>query len=222
MDETPISPYALHPHEYEIPVMGTAMRPTAGVLALPARVFPPLFVPTAAALSVANRDALREWGWTPLDHHDVPWPSSLALLPGGRLQALSFAGTGASLISLAAALPRGARSGLLATCGAGLVAAALPLDRPDGDPSELASWIRSWHGVVHAGGFVVSGAAGILAVGASGQRQDVAVAGLLAAAAGGGRTPGWYLFVTGFFTWVSLLARRVTFAASAPENGLRS
>src|SRR5688572_16786315 len=176
------------------------------VLALPARVFPPLFVPTAAALSVANRDALREWGWTPLDHHDVPWPSSLALLPGGRLQALSFAGSGASLISLAAALPRGARSRLLATCGAGLMAAALPLDRPDGDPSTLASWIRSWPAAVHAGGFVVAGSAGILAIGVSRQSADVALASLLAAAAGGGRTPGWYAFVSSFFAWVTVLA----------------
>jgi hypothetical protein len=144
----------------------------------------------------------------------------LALLPGGRLQVLSFAGTGASLILLAAALPRGARSALLATCGAGLLAATFPLDRPDGDPGELASWIRSWHAVVHAGGFVVSGAAGILAIGVSGKREDVAVAGLLAAAAVAGRTPGWYLFVTGFFTWVSRLAGRVA-RDELPPRGAR-
>jgi hypothetical protein len=185
------------------------MTPTPRALALPALLFPPLFVPTAAALSVTNRDALRDWGWTPLDHHDVPWPSSLAILPGGRLQALSFAGTGASLISLAAALPRGPRSALLTTCGVGLLAAALPLDRPDGDPGELGSWIRSWHAAVHAGGFVVAGPAGILAVGISGRRPDVALATLLAGAATLGRALGWYCFLGGFFAWVSLLARRV-------------
>jgi len=191
------------------------MTPTPRALARPALVFPSLFVPIAAALSVANRDALREWGWTPLDHHDVPWPSSLALLPGGRLQVLSFAGSGASLISLAAALPRGARSRLLATCGAGLMAAALPLDRPDGDPGTLASWIRSWRAAVHAGGFVVAGSAGVLAIGVSRQRADVALASLLAAAAGGGRTPGWYAFVSGFFAWVTVLAGRVAREAPA-------
>jgi hypothetical protein len=195
------------------------MTPAPRMLALPARVFPPLFVPTAAVLSVVNRAALEEWGWRPLDHSGVPWPSSLALLPGGRLQALSFAGSGASLISLAVALPRGARSRSLAACGAGLMAAALPLDPPDGDASELASWIRSWPAAVHAGGFVVAGAAGILAVGASRQRADVALAGLLAGAAAAGRTPGWYAFVSGFFAWVTVLARRAARGADAPLPG---
>ena len=68
------------------------------LLALPARVTAPAFLPVAVALSLANRSALRGWGWTPLDHHGVPWPSSLVLLPGGRLQTLSFAGTGAPLV----------------------------------------------------------------------------------------------------------------------------
>ncbi len=149
----------------------------------------------------------------------MPWPSSLALLPGGRLQALSFAGTGASLIALAAALPRGPRPALLATCGAGLVAAACPLDLPDGDPAAIGSWIRSWHAGVHAGGFAVAGAAGILAVGASRRREDVALAALLAAAAAGGRTPGWYVFVSGFFAWASLLARRVSAPRGAGSAG---
>jgi hypothetical protein len=185
------------------------MAPRERVLTLPARVVPPLFVPTAAALSVANRSSLQEWGWTPLDHHGVPWPSSLALLPGGRLQVLSFAGSGVSLISLAAALPRGHRSACLATCGAGLVAAALPLDLPDGDPAALGSWIHSWHAATHAGAFVIAGGAGILAIVVSGRRADMALGALLTAAAAAGRALGWYVFVSGFFAWVSVLARRV-------------
>jgi len=178
-------------------------------LAAPARAAAPAFLGTAAVLSAANRSALREWGWTPLDHHGVPWPSSLALLPGGRLQGVSFATTGGSLVALAGALPRGGRSALLATCGAGLIAAAFPLDVPDGDPGALTSWIHSWHAVVHAGGFAVAGLAGVLAIGATRRRADVATAVVLGAAAAAGGTPGWYAFVAGFFAWVALLARRV-------------
>lgn len=178
-------------------------------LAAPARVAAPAFLGTAALLSVANESALREWGWTPLDHHGVPWPSSLALLPAGWLQGASFATTGGSLVALAATLPRGGRSALLATCGAGLIAAAFPLDVPDGDPAALTSWIHSWHAVVHTGGFAVAGLAGVLAIGAPRRRADVATAVVLGAAAAAGRTPGWYAFVAGFFGWVGLLARRV-------------
>jgi hypothetical protein len=188
------------------------------VLTLPARAVTPVFLPTAVVLSIANRPELRAWGWAPLDHHGVPWPSSLALLPGGRLQALSFAGSGASLITLAGALPRGGRSVLLATCGAGLLAAACPLDLPDGDPGALASWIHSWHAAVHAGGFVLAGSAGLLAIAASGRRSDVALAGALAATATVGGTPGWYAFLSGFFSWVWLLARRVARAAPPPRS----
>ena len=129
--------------------------------------------PTAVALSA--------WGWTPLDHHGVPWPSSLALLPGGWLQTVAFVGTGAALVALAAALPRGVRAFALGACGVGLVAAGFPLDLPLGDPASLASWIRSWPAVVHAGGFAVAGLAGLVAVAASRRRGDVAFAARVAA-----------------------------------------
>src|SRR5687768_4682811 len=121
----------------------TVVRPRSRqrALALPALVAAPGFLLVAALLSTANRSALLTWGWTPLDHHGVPWPSSLALLPGGWLQTLSFAGTGAFLVALAVALPRGGRSRLLAACGAGLSAAAFPLDAPVGDPGAMGSWI---------------------------------------------------------------------------------
>ena len=179
------------------------------LLTLPARAVPPAFLATAAVLSIANRSRLRAWGWTPLDHHGVPWPSSLALLPGGRLQTASFFGSGASLIALARTLPRGGQARLLATAGAGLLAAALPLDHPDGDPGELASWVHSWHAGVHVGGFLLAGPAGILAIAASRRRTDAALAAALTAAAAAGRTPGWYVFLAGFFGWVWRLADRV-------------
>jgi hypothetical protein len=186
------------------------------LLSLPARVIPPAFVPVAAGLSTANRAALRSWGWTLLDHHGVPWPSSLALLRAGRLQVLSFAASGASLIGLAAALPRGIRSVSLASAGAGLIAAALPLDPPDGDPARLRSWVHSWRAAVHAGGFLLAGPAGIVAVAVSRRRADVALAAALTAAVGVGRTPGWYAFLAGFFGWTWNLARTVARERSRP------
>ncbi len=189
------------------------------VLTRPALVAAPTFLLVAAVLSATNRAALLAWGWTPLDHHGVPWPSSLALLPGGWLQTVAFAGTGASLVALAGALPRGGRSRLLAACGAGLLAAAFPLDLPDGDPGAVTSWISSWHAVVHAGGFAVAGLAGILAIAASRRRTDVIVAVALAAAAAVGGALGWYAFLAGFFGWAWFLARRTAWLPSSHGRG---
>lgn len=177
-------------------------------LAVPALGAPAWFLLPATVLSVADREALRAWGWTARDHHGVPWPSSLSLLPGGRLQTAAFAGTGAALVGLAAALPRSGRATALGLCGAGLAAAACPLDPPVGDPGSLPSWVRTWPARVHAAGFAVAGPAGLLAIASSRRPQDMAFAGCLAGAAALGGTPGWYAFLTGFFGWVPLLARR--------------
>ncbi len=176
--------------------------------ALPALAAPPLFLVTAGALTAADRASLASWGWTVSDHHGVPWPSSLALLPAGRLQTISFTGTGLSLISLATAVPRGGRAVCLAICGAGLAAAAFPLDAPVGDPASLGSWIRSWPAAVHVGGFAVAGVSGLLAIGASRRRADLGIATALGVAATLGGTPGWYAFLGGFCSWVTRLAKR--------------
>ena len=175
---------------------------------VPALFAPALFVLTAALLSAVNRTSLRAWDWMPLDHHGVPWPSSLALLPSGWLQTAAFVGTGAALVGLAVVLPRGVRAVAIGACGVGLVAAGFPLDLPLGDPASLASWVRSWPAVVHAGGFVVAGLAGLVAVAASRRRGDQLLAGALALAAGLGGTPGWYAYLVGFFAWVTVLAGR--------------
>src|SRR3712207_4047090 len=111
------------------------------LLTLPARVAAAAFLPTAAVLSIVNRNRLRAWGWAPRDHHGVPWPSSLAVLPGGRLQVLSFAGSGASLIALAGTLPRGGPAGPPATWGLGLPAGSPPLGPPAGDPEVVVARI---------------------------------------------------------------------------------
>jgi hypothetical protein len=194
--------------------------------AVPAVVAPALFLLTGGVLSAANQKALAAWGWHVADHHGVPWPSSLALLPGGWLQTVAFAGTGAALIALGTALPRGARAVSLSICGMGLVAAALPLDLPVGDPSSLGSWVQSWPAAVHAGGFVVSGVAGVLAIAASRRRADLALAGLLAGVAVLGGTPGWYAFLAGFFSWVTALAGRTLMSGpahlTAPRSGRRA
>ncbi len=186
---------------------------------VPALFAPALFLSTAGVLSAANLDALRQWGWTPLDHHGVPWPSSLAVLPHGWLMGLAFAGTGAAVIALATALPRSGRALALSIAGAGLVAAAFPLDVPTGDPASLASWIQSWPAVVHAGGFVAAGLAGLVAVAASRRRADLGFAAALAVAAALGGTPGWYAYLVGFFAWMTLLARRTVPARPLPISG---
>ena len=85
------------------------------LLTLPARTVTPAFLPTAAVLSIANRDRLRPWGWAPRDHHGVPWPSSPPANSCWPGPGAVFASSDASLIALAGALPRGGRSALLAT-----------------------------------------------------------------------------------------------------------
>jgi hypothetical protein len=90
---------------------------------------------------------------------------------------------GAALIALAAAQTHRGRVPALAACGIGLTAAAFPLDSPVGDPGTLASWIHSWHAVVHAGGFVLAGLAAPVAIAARRRRTDMALAVALIAAA---------------------------------------
>jgi hypothetical protein len=178
-------------------------------LAAPAVVAGPLFLGAATVRSAVHADELAAWGWTPLDHHGVPWPSSLARVPGGWVQSAAFAGTGGALVALAAALPRGGRRVALAACGTGLVAAAFPLDLPVGDPGSPMSWVQSWPAVVHLDGFVVAGVTGLVAVAASGRRTDLGLAGLLGLAAATGRTPGWYAYLAGFFGWTTVLALKI-------------
>jgi len=170
---------------------------------------PAAFAATATALTLAHHDALRTWGWTALDHHGVPWPSSLAVLPFGWLQSAAFVAGGLGLGAVASALPRGTRRIALAACGAGMVAAAFPLDLPAGDPAELSSWVQGLPAAVHVAGFAVAGLAGLVAVAASRRRRDLGLVAVLALAATLGGAVGWYGFLAGFFSWVAVLGLRV-------------
>jgi hypothetical protein len=199
----------------------TRTRPAAPssrrALAAPALLAAPLFLLTAALLTWTNADTLRAWGWTAGDHHGIPWPSSLAVLPHGWLQAAAFAGTGVALIALAAAQPHRGRALALTACGIGLTAAAFPLDAPAGDAGTLGSWIHSWHGAVHAGGFLLAGLAAPLAIAATRHRTDLALAAALTIAALLGGTPGWYAYLTGVLAWIDVLAIRQLAAPPAPR-----
>jgi hypothetical protein len=185
----------------------------------------PLFLVVAAALSLAERDSLRAWGWTPLDHHGVPWPSSLTLTSIGVVQAASFAVTGIALLALARGLhqrlPRRRSAAVgaagLAVAGAGLLCAALPLDPPSGDPGELGSWIGSWHAGVHAAGFAAAALGGLVAlvgialatrgVSARVARTSTLVAAVSTVSVAMPGAIGWYLFLLAFFGWTAMLAR---------------
>ena len=190
-------------------LMATTVRLTLTRTAAPALLAAPLFLLTAVLLTWTNSHALRAWGWTAGDHHGVPWPSSLALLSHGWLQTAAFAGMGAALIALAAGQPHRGRALALAACGIGLIAAAFPLDPPVGDPGALASWVDSWHAALHAGGFVLAGLAGPLAIAATRRRTDVGLAAALTWVAVLGGTPGWYAYLAAFMTWIGVIAIRL-------------
>jgi len=67
-------------------------------------------------------------------------------------------------------------------------------------------------------GFPRGGLAGLVAVAASRRRADRALAVVFALAAGLGGTPGWYLYLVGFFAWATLLARRTARTEQAPAE----
>ena len=167
----------------------------------------PLFALVATVLTFANEQQLRGFGWRPLDHHGVPWPSSLAVLPYGWLQVLAFALTGAATLALARALPpRSARSVALTAAGLGLLAAMFPLDSPVGDPSHITSWVQSWHAWMHVIGFVVVGLTVPIAMAATRRRRDVILAVSVVVAVAVGGALGWYAFLLVSLGWLTRVA----------------
>lgn len=176
------------------------------LLRLPMLAAAPLFALVSTALTFANGPQLRSYGWSPLDHHGVPWPSSLAVLPHGWLQVLAFAVTGLATLALAQALPRSARSIALSAAGLGLVAAMFALDPPVGDPSDLTSWVRSWHAWVHVIGFGVVGMAVPIAMAATRRRRDVILAASVVTIIVVAGALGWYAFLLVTLGWLTSVA----------------
>lgn len=182
------------------------------LLTVPMLAAVPLFALVATVLTLVNEQQLRSYGWRPLDHHGVPWPSSLAVLPYGWLQVLAFALTGVATLALAQALPRSARSLALTVAGLGLVAAMFPLDPPVGDPSHITSWVQSWHAWVHVIGFAVVGLTVPIAMAATRRRRDVILAVSVVVAVVVGGALGWYAFLLVTLAWL-------TRVASGPVSG---
>ena len=155
--------------------------------ALAAIVLPPVFAVVVAALTATQYDDLWRHGWRVTDHGTVPWPSVLATGPYGWLQIANFALLGVGLLAIAgplrAALPRTRAARIAAAAVAaqalGLGLAAFPIDV--GDASSVTSWVHSWHATLHVTGFLVAGAASVVATGAL--------------ATAGRRTPGWRALV---------------------------
>jgi hypothetical protein len=193
-------------------------------LTAPALLGAPLFLIAVAVLSWLDRHELRAWGWTPLDNHGVPWPSSVATGPHGWLQVANFALAGAAVLALTPALraqlPRRRSSTAatigLAVVGFGLLAAAFPLDRPVGDPGALSSWVQSWHAAIHVGGFLLAGLGVLFALVAFAaatryesrrlSRTSAILAGLLAVTLALPSAASWYVFLAGVFGWVGTVA----------------
>ena len=152
-----------------VPMQRSALRP-----ALAATVTPPVFAVVVTALSATQYEYLQGYGWRVTDHGAVPWPSALATGRYGWLQIVSFALLGLVLLALArplrAVLPRTRATRVAAAAvvgqGLGLGLAAFPIDGPAGDASTLGSWVHSWHATLHVTGFLLAGAASVLATGA--------------------------------------------------------
>jgi hypothetical protein len=115
--------------------------------------------------------------------------------------------------------------GGLGLAGVGLVAAALPLDHPSGDPAELSSWLGSWHALVHMTGFLAAAAGGITAVVAVAlaargvtprlPRASTAVAAVSVLSLALPGAVGWYGFLAAFFGWTAAVAARRPVQAAA-------
>lgn len=142
-------------------------------LALLASIGPVLWLVVVAILTVLEWDFLRGLGWDPLRTTDVPYPSSTALGPYGWLQILNFLQLAVAVLALAVGLwrvlrPR-ARVGIAAVAmlGVAFLLAAFPTDG--------GMEVKSWHGAIHAGAFlllVLSSFTGEIALGISLRRHE--------------------------------------------------
>ena len=132
---------------------------TRRVQGLAALVAGPLFLTIVLVLTRVELDFMHGLGWRFTGDDDVPWPSGLALGPYGAVQVANFAAAGALLGVFARGfrheLPAsrmGRMAGVLVTA----VAAALALGAiPTDHASAVTGSPDTWHGYVHAAGFVL-------------------------------------------------------------------
>jgi Protein of unknown function (DUF998) len=111
-----------------------------------------VFTLIVITLTVRQWSYLQGRGWHPIRSSDVPYPSALALGPGGWLQVVNFGILGLALLAIAAGLWQapGQRPTLaiwlLVVAGIAGLALMAPTD------GSLSS-VRTWHGAVHVGAF---------------------------------------------------------------------
>jgi hypothetical protein len=132
-----------------IPTDQTSARRLGAVAGLAAG---PLFLTIVAVLTLAERGMLHRYGWTFLNHNNVPWPSGLSLGRYGAAQIANFAVTGLLLLTFTRALSADLRgvTGRIATVlltiqGAALAISAVPTDHQ----SMQSNGPDTWHGYVH-------------------------------------------------------------------------
>src|SRR5688572_22512941 len=132
----------------------------------------PIFLGVSAGLTWVDAAELRGYGWQPLNHHGVPWPSALSTTAHGAIQIANFTITGLLVLALASVLggtlPR-RPSGTVArmatgAVGAGVALAALPVGVPPDDWADPLAWCASWHGTIHLSGLVVAAVAALVAL----------------------------------------------------------
>jgi hypothetical protein len=186
----------------------------------------PIFLTAVAVNTWASLDFLRGLGWQLIGGKDIPWPSSLAAGPYGRVQIAAFlvAGLLTLLFGLALrrALPARRWSAVAATlvvvAGAAIAASAFPVDSTmidTGDPS-------TWHGWIHGIAFLVALPSILLAPVATAVavRHDERWRGLgwlslaatptmIASLAVPLGNAGFYLFLTVAFGWIAIIAGRM-------------
>jgi Protein of unknown function (DUF998) len=214
--------------------------PTSAVVTAPRRstrlqtttaiVAPPLFAVVAVTLTWLQQDSLSRYGWSVLDHAGVPWPSALATGQYGWIQSVAFALLGAGVLALVPGLRSTLRPGpalrivtaALVVQGVSLLLCAFTLDPPAGAPGELASWVQSWHAVLHVVGFIGTGAAAVIATATlalaarhrPGWRQVVRYSAVCAVALvvsfAASTAPAWYAFLALDLAWVMAVAHRLT------------
>ena len=142
-----------HPHP--IPA-ALATRRVQGVAAI---VAGPLFLAVVLVLTLVELDFMHGLGWRFTADDDVPWPSGLALGEYGAVQVVNFALTATLLAVFARGfrheLPA-SRAGRIASVLVAAVPAALALGAiPTDHATAIAGSPDTWHGYIHAAGFIL-------------------------------------------------------------------